>query len=171
MCSTERRSLRWCAIAECVCFGVCDLLELYRPFSVVRQLSPASATALEFFSPLARNSPPPSGARVKSGVLGAVTEHWHNLSSSIHDDKYAIKRYQYQNVQHFPTIPESLHVLDQHFPRVLSILKLPFFMKHPVYLCLCVSVSICVSVSVSVCLSLCLYVCMCLCLCVTASTF
>ena len=26
--------------------------ELYRPFSVVRQLSPASATALEFFSPL-----------------------------------------------------------------------------------------------------------------------
>ena len=26
--------------------------ELYRPFTVVRQLSPASATALEFFSPL-----------------------------------------------------------------------------------------------------------------------
>ena len=27
---------------------------------------------------------------------------------------------------------ESLHVLDLYFPPELSILKLPFFMKHPV---------------------------------------
>ena len=29
-------------------------------------------------------------------------------------------------------MPESLHVLDLYFPPELSILKLPFFMKHPV---------------------------------------
>ena len=44
--------------------------ELYRPFSVVRQLSPASATALEFFSPLAVSA----GIRgtVGAGIRGAV---------------------------------------------------------------------------------------------------
>ena len=30
------------------------------------------------------------------------------------------------------TMLESLHVLDLYFPPELSILKLPFFMKHPV---------------------------------------
>ena len=38
---------------------------------------------------------------------------------------------------------ESLHVLDLYFPSELSILKLPFFMKHPVYRTNCELTSLC----------------------------
>ena len=65
-------------------------------------------------------------------VSGAVGWPWHSLPSIIYDTKCAVKRYHYQNVQHLPTMLESLHVLDLYFPSELSILKLPFFMKHPV---------------------------------------
>ena len=33
----------------------------------------------------------------------------------MYDNNCAVKRYEYQNVQHFPTILESLHVLDLFF--------------------------------------------------------
>ena len=66
-------------------------------------------------------------------LLGAVGWHWHSLPSSKYGNICAVKRYQYQNVQHFPTILKSLHVLDLFFPYQPSILKLPFFMKHPVH--------------------------------------
>ena len=65
-------------------------------------------------------------------LLGAVRWPWHTLSSSIYGNNCAVKRFQYQNVQRFPTILESLHVLDLFFPYEISILKLTFFMKHPV---------------------------------------
>ena len=50
--------------------------ELYRPFSVVRQLSPASATALEFFSPLEDEVPARRSATAQQLCRDNLPHFW-----------------------------------------------------------------------------------------------
>ena len=60
----------------------------------------------------------------ESGVLGFWArwgDNWHSLPSSKYDNNCAVKRYQYQNVQHFPTIP------TWKFARARSIFSLRTF--------------------------------------------